>query len=184
MRPSTIGTIRSRAFLAALIAAATGCGDSTGPGPRTGSLSFAHSGAVAGTYSASGSILGTSDPRAATWAAGSPDDANQAIDVMASTPRPSNTIDHVIIQVPASTGSVAIGDGAVVAIAFGQAPGGAATWTCTLGSGTVVVASLSGDRVIGSFSGTGSCLGSSTGLVAFTVTDGSFDVPLIPLIRP
>ena len=45
-------------------------------------------------------------------------------------------------------------------------------------SGSVDVASLSDSRAYGTFSGTGTCLG-TTGLVALVVSDGTFDVPVL-----
>jgi hypothetical protein len=172
--------VKSRVLLAVLLAIAAGCGDGTGPGGLTGSLSFSHSGATTGTFSASGSLL-TEDPQTGTWAAAARDDANQMIAIAANVGRP-DTFDDTVIDFPQLTpGSVTIANGARVVITFGQTQSGTATWFCDLTSGSVVVTSLSGGRARGTFSGTGSCLPATGGPVAFTVTNGSFDVPLITL---
>jgi hypothetical protein len=173
----------SRLFLGVLLTVATACGDSTGPGGMSGSLSFSHSGATSGTFSASGSIL-VPDPMAATWAAAVRDDANQTLSVAANVVRPSNILDVVAIDLPRlMTGTFAIPNEARVAINFGQTQSGARTWGCNLTSGSVIVTAFSGVRALGTFSGAGSCLG-ATGLVAFTVADGSFDVPVVSGIFP
>jgi hypothetical protein len=169
----------SRLFLGALLTVATACGDSTGPTGFNGSLSFSHSGATSGTFNASGSAF-VGDPFGATWAAAVRDDANQSIAIAANLVRSSTTSDNVAIEFPqVSTGSVAIANGSQVAIVFGRTQSGAAAWSCDLTSGTVVVTSLSSTRARGSFSGTGSCLAATGGPVAFTVTNGSFDVPAV-----
>jgi len=171
----------SRVFVGVLLAAAAGCGDGTGPGALNGSLSFSHSGATSGTFTASGSVL-VADPEAATWAAGARDDANESIAIAANIARPSNTFDDIIIDFPQLTpGTVTVANGAHVVITFGQTQSGSATWFCDLTAGSVVVTSVSSSRVRGSFSGTGDCLGATGGPVSFTVTNGSFDVPLIDI---
>jgi hypothetical protein len=75
----------------------------------------------------------------------------------------------------------ALGINSQGSITFGQPQSGAAAWHCALTSGSVVVTSLSSARVRGSFSGSGSCLPSTGSPVAFTVTNGSFDVPLVDI---
>ena len=172
----------SRILIGALLAVTAGCGDGTGPGGVSGSVSFSHSGASTGTFSASGSVL-VADPQAATWAAGTRDDASQSIDVEGYVAHPSSTHDYVHLHFPQLTpGTVTIANGAAVDIAFGQPQAGTATWYCFLTSGSVVVTSLSSARVRGSFSGSGICLPAASGSpVAFTVTNGSFDVPLVDI---
>jgi hypothetical protein len=173
--------VKSRILLAVLLAIAAGCGDGTGLGSLHGSVSFSHSGATTGTFSASGSIL-EEDPQTGTWAAGARDDANQLIAIAANVGRSSNTFDDIVVDFPqVTTGTVTIANGARVVISFGQTQSGTATWFCELTSGSVVMTSLSGGRARGTFSGNGSCLPATGGPVAFTVTNGSFDVPLITL---
>jgi hypothetical protein len=171
----------SRILVGALLAVTAGCGDGTGPGGLSGSVSFSHSGATTGTFSASGSVL-VADPEASTWAAGTRDDASQSIDVEGYIAHPSGTHDYAHVQFPQLTpGTVTVANGASVTIVFGQPETGTATWYCTLTSGSVVVTSLSSNRVRGSFSGSGTCVPASGSPVALTVTDGSFDVPLVDL---
>jgi hypothetical protein len=172
--------VKSRLLIGALLAIAAGCGDGTGPGSLTGNLSFSHSGATTGTFSASGSLL-TEDPLTGTWAAAARDDANQMVAIAANVGRP-NSFDDIVIDFPQLTpGSVTIANGAQVLITFGQTESGTVTWSCDLTSGSVVVTSLSDGRARGTFSGTGSCLPASGSPVGFTVTNGSFDVPLLTL---
>jgi hypothetical protein len=171
----------SRILIGGLLAVTAGCGDGTGPGGVSGSVSFSHSGATTGTFSASGSVL-VADPQTATWAAGTRNDASQSIDVEGYVAHPSSTHDYVHVHFPQLTaGTVTVANDATVSIVFGQPQTGAATWYCTLTSGSVVLTSLSSARVRGSFSGSGSCLPSTGSPVAFTVTDGSFDVPLVDI---
>jgi hypothetical protein len=170
----------SRILLGALLAAAAGCSDSLGPGALSGDLSFSHSGAMAGTFTASGSILVT-DPETSTWAAGVRDETNESITIAANVARPSsNTVDNIVIDFPQLTpGAVTVANGAYVVVAFGQAQDGTATWSCALSSGSVVVSSVSNGRVVGSFSGNGTCVDENGSPAAFTVTNGDFDVPLV-----
>lgn len=169
-----------RVFVAGVLAVATACSDISGPGALSGNLSFSHSGATSGTFSASGSVL-AADPQAVDWAAGVRDDQSQSIAIAAHIPRANNTSDEVAIEFPQlTTGTVNIANnGAHVAMAFGQPQSGTPTWSCALTSGSVVLTSLSSTRASGSFSGTGTCTGSTGGPTAFTVTEGSFDVPLV-----
>jgi hypothetical protein len=168
-----------RLLVGALLVAAAGCSDSNSPFGLNGSLSFSHTGATTGTFNASGSLL-VLDPQAATWAAGARDDANQSIGIVANVARTSTTFDDIVIDFPQlTTGTVTVANGAAVAIAFGQTTTGTAQWICGLTSGSVTVSSISGSRVRGSFSGAGTCLASTGGPVAFTVSNGDFDVPLL-----
>jgi hypothetical protein len=120
--------VKSHVLLGALLAIAAGCGDGTGPGPLSGSLSFSHSGATTGTFSASGSVF-VADPEAATWATGVRDDANQLIAIAANIAHPSSTFDDVVIDFPQlMPGTVTIANGAQVVITFGRTQSGTAAW--------------------------------------------------------
>jgi hypothetical protein len=168
-----------RVLMVASVGVAMSCGDSTSPGSVSGSLSFTHSGAISGTFNASGSVL-VADPEAVQWAAASRDNTNDGIDISARIPRASNTNDNILIFFPQqTTGSVDAGTEAIVIIGFGVNESGSATWLCGLDAGTVTVATISSTRVTGTFSGTGDCIASGGGAAAFTVTNGSFNVPLI-----
>jgi hypothetical protein len=172
----------SRLLLGALLTLAASCGDGTGPGSPSGSVSFSHSGATSGTFTASGSVS-VADPDRATWAFAERDDANQTITVMANVARPSDVVDNTIVVFPQLTaGTATIPNQASVAINFGQTPSGIRTWSCTLSSGTVVVTSVSDTRARGTFAGTGHCLGLAV-LAEFTVTSGSFDVPWVATVH-
>jgi hypothetical protein len=167
----------SRALVAALLAVTAGCSDIIEPA-LSGNLSFSHSGAITGTFSASGSVL-VANPDAATWAAAERDDANQAIDIVAHVAHPSNTSDDIVVHFPQLTpGTVTVANGANVVMTFGRTTAGTAAWTCGLASGSVVVTSVSNTRVRGSFSGSGACVPASGNPATFSAANGSFDVPL------
>jgi hypothetical protein len=168
-----------RLVLGVLLMAAASCSESTGLGALSGDLSFSHSGATSGTFDASGSVL-VPDPNAATWAAAARDDAAQSIAIAAHIARPSNTSDEIAIDFPQLTpGTVTVANGAGVTITFGRPQTGAAAWSCALASGSVVVTSLSSTRIRGTFSGSGGCVSATGSPAAFTVTNGSFDAPLV-----
>jgi hypothetical protein len=169
----------SRLLVGALLTVATACGDSTGPGGLNGRVSFSYSGATSGTFDASGSIL-EGDPLRSTWAAGARDDENESLAVAANLARSETTTDDVVIDFPQlATGTVTVANGARVAISFGYTQTGIPTWSCDLTSGSVTVTTLSGTRARGSFSGTGTCVNSNGTSGAFTVSNGSFDVPVV-----
>jgi hypothetical protein len=167
-------------LLGALLIVATSCSDSTGPDAFGGSLSFSYSGATSGTFNASGSIL-AEDPLASTWAVGTRDEENEILTVAANFARSSNSFDDIVIDLPQlTTGTVTVANGATIVMTFARnASGTTAAWDCALTSGSVTVTSLSGTRGRGSFAGTGSCFPPTGAPVAFTVTNGSFDVSLV-----
>ena len=166
-------------MIGALLAVVAACGDGTGPGGLSGSLSFSYSGVTSGTFSASGSV-GVLDPFGSTWAAGVRDETNQSLSVAANVARPSDRSDDAVIAFPQLTpGTVTIANGAGIAITFGMTQSGTATWACDVTSGSVTVTTLSGTRARGTFSGTGTCFNDSGASGAFTVTNGTFDVPAV-----
>jgi hypothetical protein len=168
-----------RLFLGALLVTVAGCSDSTGLGALSGDLSFSHSGATSGTFNASGSVLVT-DPNTATWAAAARDNSAQSIAIAAHIARPSNTSDEIAIDFPQLTpGTVTVANGAGVGITFGRPQTGNPAWSCALASGSVTVTSVSSTRISGTFSGSGGCVSASGSPAAFTVTNGSFDAPLV-----
>jgi hypothetical protein len=171
-----------RVLFAASLAVAASCSDSTGTSGLNGTLSFSHSGATSGNFNASGSAV-VANPGTSEWAAAGRDDLDQSITIVANIPRGSNTADNVLVYFPQlTTGTVTIAQGSEVLIAFGiNSSGTSATWSCELDAGSVVVTSVSNNRVQGSFSGTGDCFATTGGPVAFTVTNGSFNVPMLDI---
>ena len=168
-----------------------GCkGDTTAPtGVASGSLSFSYTGAGgAATYSASGSApgIGGTSPGTVPWAAAHRDATTQSIVVSAAIPRTSSTWDIAAVNLERLTVGSNTFDSSCTAqcpfvgVSFGATLDAASyQFVCLLTSGTVAITSVSSTRVVGTFSGTGDC-GDSTGVSsAFTVTSGSFDVPLV-----
>lgn len=156
----------------------------------SGSLSFSYTGAGgAATYSASGSAPAsrTSSYGTAPWAAGTSDAATQIIDAIAVVPKTSTTWDFAVVSIGRLTvGSSTINSSCTatqctgVTIAFGTTQNSTSfQFVCSLASGTVAITSVSSTRVVGTFSGSGTCVTLTGASSAFTVTNGSFDVPLV-----
>ncbi len=64
---------------------------------------------------------------------------------------------------------------------FGLPNSGAAapTQSCFLTSGTISFSTLSSTRAVGTVSGSGDCSSATGAMTAFTVTGGTFDVPIV-----
>ncbi|HXG71839.1 MAG TPA: hypothetical protein VNJ04_14625 [Gemmatimonadaceae bacterium] len=165
-------------------------GDTTAPKnlPTSGSLSFSFSGGTPGSYSATGlpPANGTGALGPSPWAAGVRDDARQAIQVVGSVPKTSTTWDLAVVQIARLTvGSNTINSsctgalctGVSVAFESNQASN-SFTLVYLLTTGTATISSVSSTRPIGRFSGSGSCISMTGTSSAFTVTGGTFDVPL------
>lgn len=182
-------TCRRIALVAALGFTAS-CGDDD-PLNLNGSVSFNHSGSVTGTFSAIGRLPLIPDISAAAWAAGTRDDQNQAVFITAIVPRSGNRYDNVVVVSPRLTpGSnnvapilncAGVSTCAFVTVNFGvsQADDTDFTLSCFLETGSVVLSSISQNRAAGSFSGTGECTTPTGTVTVFTITNGSFDVPLL-----
>lgn len=175
----------TRVLLASALLSLLAC-DSTEPSVA-GSVSFTYTGAGGGTFSAAGNAPSFTAPSTSTsWAVGYTD-AGETY-VVASKPRSGGLIDMAILRIQRTTaGSEPIDptcdvDGAsacsglMFALNF-NGNGDTGDFFCFLSSGTVVVTEISGNRVKGTFSGSGSCTAGAGGTPAtFTVTGGTFDV--------
>ena len=176
----------SRVLALAAFAFVVSCGDSNGPSGNSGTASFNYSGAITGSFEAEGAppVL---QPEGAEFAAGFRSDQDQVVGVVAVVPRNSTNSDVLIIQIPRLTaGSSTILDtctadncAAVLFSYNANNDSGEAQWSCGLLSGTITITSITSDRVEGTFSGTGECLGTGPTPSAFTITNGSFDVRLL-----
>lgn len=162
-----------------------------------GSLAFGYNGGTlvaAGTYSASGG-LPTSEAEQSTraWAAAVRDAQNaNNIGVISSSPRANNRADLVILSFDRSTAGSSTIDmdscteddcaGMVFWYNLSQSQSSAGEVLCGLETGTMTIATLTATRVTGTFSGTGSCtsLDDFMTFTAFTVTNGTFDAPVLP----
>ena len=177
--------VSSFAFLAA-------CGGNDGPTTVTafdGALSFTYSGANSGTFNASGSVPNTPGASIHTtaWAAAQAS-ATSEMAVVAVQPRSSTTHDLVGIFIQRNTvGSETVNESCSfncngMSIGIGHTNSGSSfTAVCFLTAGTIAITEKSSTRMKGTFSGTGECMsfaGAETG--SFTVTNGSFDVAIVP----
>lgn len=182
--------------IVAVLAFAASCSD--GPSEPTlnasGSVAFSYNGGTlvnAGSYSASGG-LPTSQTSQATqqWAAGFRDtEDNNNVGVVASVPR-SNRFDMAMLVFDRSTaGSSTIDPNctantcAAMILMYNISESSTATGEvmCGLETGTMTLTNVSQTRATGTFSGTGSCISFDdfTTTSTFSVTNGTFDVPLL-----
>jgi hypothetical protein len=174
------------ALAVAISAATAACGDDENSG-LNGSLSFNHSGAISGSFSAVGRFPLFGEFGTSAWAMGSRDDQNDVIGVIAVSPGETGRYDMIVLAVPrVAPGSATIDANcsgaacAVVSIEFGLSEDDSDfSHLCFLDAGTVSISSISDTRVSGSFSGTGTCTDDTGATTSFGVTSGSFNVPLI-----
>lgn len=172
-----------RWVVAAIIAAAVGCSDSSGPSALIGSLTFSYTGAGGSPFTATGAMPLEETAETANWAAGfRVEDAG--VLVMAQRSMGNAGADVVFLGVDRQAiGTSAIPEGDCTAeICAGLAAIlGTDGRLCALESGSVSATEVTDKRMKGTFEGTGTCLtfgAETTDTVAFAVTTGSFDVPL------
>ena len=182
--------LRRLALLASLGLIAS-CGkESTGPdGTVNGSFAFTFGGTgISGTYSASGSFPTNSSQQPTTqWAAGEVVTADGETWVAAAVPVNSTTHNFAFIVVERTTAGTATVSSSCSSNCgeFGflfQASNTTlvAAQTCFLVTGTITFTTISSTRAVGTFSGSGNCVSSPGNVTTtFTVTNGSFDVPLV-----
>ncbi len=183
-------------FASLPLLSACGGSDSTSPTGVSGAMSFGHTGG-GGPFSAAGALAASSTEATqhlTQWAAGVVATELNSTFVLANYPRPGGLADLAVLAIGRMTTGVATVDRMCVPtvsvactnlfFVLGSPLGDSApSSSCFLESGTVTIASISSSAATGSFSGVGTCLNFTTGAsVAFTVTSGSFDVPLLPSI--
>lgn len=179
------------------LAVTVSCSDSpSGPnGAASGSLSFGYNGGTlvsAGSFAASGGLPASQTAQNTTdWAAGVRDDqSNNNISVIGSVPRAGSRVDLAMLMFDRSTAgtstiSVNCDTETCPAVVFwynlSESQNATGEVLCGLETGTMTLATVTTTRATGSFSGTGSCisLDDFTTETTFTVTNGSFDVPLL-----
>ena len=186
--------MKRRAILAVLAAAAAlaACKDSTGhDGVGSGSVSFTYTGARSGSYSASGEFerLGTSSFVKKSFATGVNvnDASGPVIGILGYVPVTATTGHQVVLVLPPVTGGETLEiDPTCETVTF--CPLGLVSFDINpdtqfddsegylFTGGTVHVTSATTDRVAGTFSGTAVDV---TGTKTLTVTNGSFDVPIL-----
>jgi len=184
---------RPFALIACLsLLAACGSDNPTAPVAASGTVTFNYSGAGGGSYSASGSLLSTASSGTAqstTWSTGWKDNADGSTNVASNVAVTSTVANFFGIVINRQTTGTATIDpncqstnttactDVILFIGF-NANSGAFNFVCALESGSVVIATISASKVTGTFSGTGTCVSSTGAPSTFTITNGSFDVPL------
>lgn len=188
----------ARAAAPLLLAALAACGDDNDPvgasAPNTVRFTYAASGpteGVEGDYNAVGDPDRAVPPLTQTYALGRRDPGEGLLEVVSNVAYPQQEADFVTITIPRLTeGSVAI-DGTCpgelcpgvslglelsTAVAVSQA-----RYSCALETGTIRVASIRDNRMKGTFSGTGSCIGAPgyEDLDEFSITGGTFNVKVV-----
>lgn len=180
------------AALAAAAMALSACGDGTGSsgGTASGSLNFDYSGARSGSYRASGTFQRTSDTTFAKQAfavgARGTISGTTVIDLLSYQPGNAQTGNMVLIELPNATGpatfsldaSCGTDDCPLAAIIFDTDPNASedSSDLYFFETGAVQVTSVSSGRIRGTFSGTAT---EFVGDQTITVTNGTFDVPLV-----
>jgi hypothetical protein len=158
-----------------------------------GSLSFSYESARTGTYTASGAFTASNGNavQALPFAAGvriNNPVAGQIVGIIAWMPVGSITGHQATFLLPPVTAAgqtfalarscttTTFCPGGVLSFDLNLAPTGLDPDTFVFTSGTLTITSLSGERVAGTFSGVAA---DSAGIRVVTVTDGTFDVPLV-----
>ena len=183
-------TLSRVVLLAAACAALAGCSDSNDPdGTGSGTVAFTFTGGGGGSYNVTGRIpVNESALFTTAWSAGELVDADGAVYVISVRPQ-TGAFDEVLISIGRLTaGSTTIDvdcTGVVNCSMFSFLLGQSTTsdtdfdFLCTLETGTVTIATASSTRVTGTFGGSGVCENFGGTTQSFTVTGGTFDVPLV-----
>lgn len=182
-------------LLAASVLAIAACSADKAVGVATsGSVSFSYTGAGGGSYNATGSIASNASAttaRTTTWAAGWKGTSDGGTYVAANLVR-TNVSDVTAITIARqTTGTSAVDSTCVssttkactdVLLMLGVSSGSGLNFICMLTTGSVTIASISATNVQGSFSGSGTCSETVSPFAtsAWVVTNGSFNVPIVP----
>jgi hypothetical protein len=170
---------------------------SGGPTGLAGQLSFTYSGGVSGTFNVTGEMpTSTAAQETQSWAAGevitTGGAANTGTFVVGATPRVAgSTHDVVVVQANRTNAGTAIIDEntcttaatcSEVLFLVGSANGTSTAFQqiCVLTTGSIVITEITTTRIRGTFSGAGDCSTSTGTVTAFTVTNGTFDVAIVP----
>jgi len=190
--------LRHRGYLfAAALAGLAACGSDSPTGTNanvSGSAAFNYTGGGGGSFSATGAV-GVTTPAAtlhtSQWATGWKDNTDGSTNVAANVPTTSGkanffgivigrqTVGSSPVDVSCTSSNPACTQ--VFLIVNTNQQGSTFDFLCELESGTVTITSIANDNVQGTFAGSGTCTQGVTpfGESAWTVTSGSFNVPLI-----
>jgi len=170
------------------------CSDS-GPSGASGSVSFSYTNAGAGaSFNASGVPPAPSSQSFGDhdWAAGGHNSANTQTAALGAHFRGGNRFDLGVVSVAsAATGTyqvasncddpqidVCTGAGLFINLDVEEFT---YDFFCVLDAGTITITSLTSSRIEGTFSGTGLCTsGDFQTTQSFTVSNGTFNVPIVP----
>ena len=185
--------IAKRLLAAATLALFVGCKDSTAPANPEGSFSFTYSGGISGDFDVTGAMPSTPGAQeTSSWAAGEvvAGGTNAGIYVVAMTPRTSTTHDFVVLIANRTNAGAATIDFdnctaavcSTVDFVFGIANGNGTGFLqiCYLQTGTITITEVTETHLRGTFSGAGTCTAPSQTETSLTVTNGTFDVPIVP----
>jgi len=175
--------------------AACGSDDPTGINSNvSGSAAFSYTGGGGGSFSANGAV-GVTTPSATLhttqWATGWKDNSDGSTNVAANVPTTGGlasffgiiigrqTVGSSTIDVSCSTTNPACTQ--VFLIVNANQQGSNFDYLCEAESGTVTITSISNNNVQGTFAGSGTCTQGVApfGVSTWTVTGGSFNVPII-----
>lgn len=174
----------------AVLFTAISCSDPAAPAAQ-GSVSFTYSGAGGGTFSASGAApsFNAPPPTTASWVFGYVESGEMY--VAGGRPRSGGLLDLAILRLERTTpGSTSIdascnidGDVTCTGMEFllnFNGNGDAGDFFCSLTSGAIVVTEVNASRARGTVSGEGTCVpGTGGSASAFSVSNGTFDVPMV-----
>ena len=184
---------RAYAWLAAALLMG-GCSDNPLGTNATvsGSVSFNYTGGGGGSYNANGAISALASQttiHTTNWATGWRDNSTTSIDAAANVPQSGNLGNYFFIVVGRqSVGSSTIDLGCTstnpactgVELIIGATQDGKNfQYFCELSSGTVSITSIGNDNAQGTFAGSGTCAPPGSAPTAFSITNGSFNVPLV-----
>jgi hypothetical protein len=169
-----------------------GCGGDNPQGPQlpaTG-VTFSYGGGGGGTFSVTGDVpTGSEGIASRDWAAGLRNLTDDAYVIQALHARGGGRYDIAYAYITRTTvGSTSITAGcnpdvsACSMVQFGVNMSQADenyNFVCVLTGGSISLTEITSERIKGSFSGTGICFTPSGVSSAFSVTNGTFDVPLI-----
>lgn len=179
-------------FVGALLLLLPACSDTaTEPGGLSGTVSFTYSGGGGGAFSATGvPPANTSAEPNADFAAGNVDTPRPQTTAVGYHVRGVGRFDAALIGINRVTvGSSQISEdcditfdsctGFMFIINGSQANEETFDFVCALSTGTFAITELSPTRIRGTLTGSGECFSSSFAVTAFTVTNGTFDVPRV-----
>ena len=153
-------------MLTASIGLLVGCGGdkTTAPTGLAGQMGFSYTGALSGTFNVTGQMPATGQ-ETSSWAAGEI--------VATGTDAGTATIDFDNCSASVcSTVFFLLGLNNGTTFTFLQ--------DCYLQSGTITITEVTSTRIRGTFSGAGTCSSSTGTQTSFTVTNGTFDVAIVP----